>query len=106
LHETSRWGCDFCKKTYELKSSALRHEKKCFANPATKSCRTCKHAIKDSDTVYVPPRGEEKYGDADFEQSYIYCDAISGLFLMHYDKPCKFHTNCIHWELGEDLFEK
>jgi hypothetical protein len=33
--------CDFCKRVSFHKSSVRRHEKKCFQNPATRSCVTC-----------------------------------------------------------------
>jgi len=42
MKEVLMFQCDFCEKTYKNKSSAKRHEKECFANPITKSCRTCK----------------------------------------------------------------
>lgn len=33
--------CDFCRHVSFYKSNLNRHEKKCFYNPATKSCATC-----------------------------------------------------------------
>lgn len=37
-----RHQCDFChKKAYANKYDAARHEKKCFFNPAVRSCITC-----------------------------------------------------------------
>jgi hypothetical protein len=101
VKEVIRYQCDFCNKTYKNKSSARVHEKKCFANPATKSCRTCKHAIKDSDTIYVRPTHGENYGDSDFEQEFIYCNVIEDKYLSHYEKECGFETNCSEWELAE-----
>jgi len=44
-----RYKCDYCKKTYANKSAAKRHEWRCFFNPATKSCATCKNADMISD---------------------------------------------------------
>jgi len=34
--------CDFCKKLYRSKSGIGNHEKRCFHNPETKSCISCK----------------------------------------------------------------
>ena len=40
--ELTMYECEYCKKKrYKNKSSAVRHEKKCFRNPETKSCATC-----------------------------------------------------------------
>lgn len=33
--------CDYCKKLYKSKSGILKHEKRCFNNPVTKSCISC-----------------------------------------------------------------
>lgn len=33
--------CDYCKKLYRSKSGILKHEKRCFHNPVTKSCISC-----------------------------------------------------------------
>ena len=43
MKEVTRYQCDYCDKIYKHKSSARKHERQCFANPATKACRTCKH---------------------------------------------------------------
>jgi hypothetical protein len=37
----TRFKCDFCKKHYSIKGDATKHEKKCFHNPANKSCGSC-----------------------------------------------------------------
>lgn len=104
MKEIVVYQCEFCeKKIYKTKSSAIRHEKRCYANPVNKACRTCKHAIKDSDTVYVQPHGDQNYGDADYDIDYIYCE-ITDNFLYHPEKPCEFKNNCSHWEKGERLF--
>ncbi|NFG59674.1 hypothetical protein FDC35_13170 [Clostridium botulinum] len=104
MKEVTAYLCEYCGKMYKHKSSVKAHEKKCFGNLTTRSCRTCKHAIKDSDTIYVPPHDDQNYGDADYEQDFIYCDAINDKYLMHYEKPCGFETNCSKWSLGEKLF--
>lgn len=44
-HKVERWNCDYCKKHYAHKGSATQHEKKCFYNPANKSCASCVHAM-------------------------------------------------------------
>lgn len=101
--EVKSWECEYCGKRYKTKSSARAHEKKCFANPAMKACRTCKHAIRDWDTVYVKPGYGQNPGDADYDYEYIYCDATDKL-LMHPSKPSKFEHNCPHYWQGEKLF--
>lgn len=96
--------CEFCnKKIYRHKSSTIAHEKKCFANPANKACRTCTYAIKDSETVYTPPQGEQNYGDSDYDIDYIYCE-ITNKYLSHPDKLCKFEHHCNYYKEGNKLF--
>ena len=41
MKEVKIFQCDFCKKTSFNKSYLKRHEKKCFHDPATRSCATC-----------------------------------------------------------------
>jgi hypothetical protein len=101
--EITAYTCSFCDKVYKLKSSAARHEKKCFANPANRACRSCSHAVKDRDTVYVPPHGDQNYGDADYEIDYIWCE-INQQYLSHPDKPCGFEHHCKECKEGEKLF--
>lgn len=97
------YACEFCSKVYKNKSSAIRHEKKCYANPANKACRTCAHALNDSETVYVPPHENQGYGDADYDIHFIYCE-ITNKYLSHPDKPCEFRHNCPYYKQGEKLF--
>ena len=103
MQEIKVFQCEYCDKIYKIKSSCARHEHRCFANPGNKACRTCKHAIKDSDTVYVRPHGDQNYGDADYEVNFTYCE-ITEKYLIHPTEPCEFKHNCPHWEQGEKLF--
>lgn len=43
MQKITAFACDFCKKLYRTKSGGKRHEDRCFFNPATHSCVTCKH---------------------------------------------------------------
>ena len=62
--------CDFCEKTAFAESSIKKHEKKCFFNPATKSCATCLwfsrlHSIGNETKCYLgkfskAPEGEKQ----------------------------------------------
>lgn len=104
MQEIKAYECEFCNnKIYKLKSSAKKHENKCFANPKNKACRTCKHAIKDSETVYVRPHSDQNYGDADYDIDVIWCE-ITEKYLSHPEKECNFENNCPNWEKGELLF--
>lgn len=59
MKKITAYACSYCGKIYKNKSSAASHEKKCFANPARRACRTCKHAIKDTETAYVRLQGDQ-----------------------------------------------
>lgn len=43
MKEIAAFVCEFCPKRrpYKVKSSAKRHEKRCYRNPETHSCATC-----------------------------------------------------------------
>jgi hypothetical protein len=103
LKEITAFVCSYCDKLYRRKSSAIRHEKKCYANPLTKACRTCANAVEDSETVYVKPCGDQEYGDADYDVSYLYCSAKDKV-ISHPDKPCGFEHNCLCYTQGNKLF--
>ena len=103
MKEIKAYECEYCGKVYKLKNSCGRHEQKCFANPLNKACRTCKHAIKDSETVYVRPNGDQNYGDADYDIKFLWCE-ITEKYLKHPSEPCNFEHNCKFWEQGEKLF--
>lgn len=49
LIHTPRWKCDWCGKTASRKKSTEKHEATCFANPARRACKTCKHDHKEPD---------------------------------------------------------
>lgn len=98
MKEIKAFQCDYCDKYYKHKSSAKRHENRCFKNPKVKACLTCGNFITDYITVYVPPQGEQYYGDADYDQRYNYCKYSDKSFQaeMYYDRQ-KFQFNCCHW---------
>ena len=52
--EIKMYQCEHCKKKkYVHKSSAKRHEEKCYWNTNTRSCMTCKHYTNpDENTVF------------------------------------------------------
>jgi hypothetical protein len=85
-----------CKKAYLHKSSAVRHEKYCFCNPDNKACLSCGNFITDFHTVYVPPHGDQNYGDADYEEKYNYCDYNDKTF-GHRPGEQEWTRDCIHW---------
>ena len=96
MKEIKAYQCDYCNKYYKHKSSAKRHENKCFKNPSNKACLTCGNFVTDYETVYVPPRGDQNYGDADYEQRYNYCD-YDGLTFGHEETNKPFEHNCKYW---------
>jgi len=41
MNEVIAYQCEHCPKIYTAKKVCKAHEKKCYSNPATKSCTTC-----------------------------------------------------------------
>lgn len=48
MKETVAYKCDHCGKISEQKSYIKQHEKKCYHNPETKSCASCKYLMYGS----------------------------------------------------------
>lgn len=40
-----RWRCPFCHKSWSKQRTAYEHIKRCWLNPAIRSCSTCKHNL-------------------------------------------------------------
>lgn len=52
MREVTVYECEYCnKRKYAYKSSAKKHENKCYWNPKTKSCMTCKHYINPDEST-------------------------------------------------------
>ena len=43
MKKVTAYKCEFCEKLLNSYSGMHKHEKKCFYNPASKSCITCKN---------------------------------------------------------------
>ncbi len=98
-----RYECEYCeKKNYKHKSSAVRHEKQCFANPDTKACRTCEHYVEWEETVYNPNHGGDP-GSTDYEIQYKGCDLHDKKFDRVY---FKLTSHCVYYKRGTDNFKK
>ena len=98
MKEIKAYQCDYCNKYYKHKSSAKRHENRCFKNPQNKACLSCGNFITDYNTVYVRPHGNQNYGDADYDVRYNYCDYTGRSFtdeVVIYRQ--EFQKNCSHW---------
>ena len=46
-YDTTRYRCEYCRKSYARKGSAAAHEAECHRNPAVRACTTCKHFTPD-----------------------------------------------------------
>lgn len=98
MKEIKAFQCDYCNKYYKHKSSAKRHENKCFKNPKNKACLSCRNFITDYETVYVRPYDGHNYGDDDYEQIYNYCDYTGKSFTDEVTiKKQEFQHDCNHW---------
>lgn len=101
MKEIKAYQCDFCeKKYYKYKSSAYKHERNCTANLVNKACRTCANFHIEWNTVYVAPRGDQNYGDADYEEKQFWCNAKE----KQLENPGDWQINCTLWKQGERHF--
>jgi len=81
MNEIKAYACDYCNKYYKHKSSARRHETRCFKNPQNKACLTCGNFKTD-------------YKDV----KYNYCDYTGRSFQDYDGNRQKFQHNCKHWK--------
>ena len=62
MREVTVYECEHCnKRKYAYKASAKRHENKCYWNPKTKSCMTCKHYICPDESTEFQVYEEETF---------------------------------------------
>lgn len=47
MYEVKAYRCSHCNKLHGYKGNAKKHEAKCFWNPETRSCASCKHHYFD-----------------------------------------------------------
>lgn len=92
------YKCEYCKKLYQLKHFAEKHEESCFHNPKNKRvCFDCNHLIKKKETLYFDrPDGPEYKKEVDL----FYCGKLE-LFLY----PPKVENKKNWFDLGDDLNE-
>ncbi len=105
--EIIRYQCDYCNKHYSTKGNANKHQKQCFANPKTRSCRTCKNFFSEMETVYNPNHGGDP-GSTDYEVLCFYCSRYEKELNNHELKlgVMRFQTNCkLYIASGTDNFK-
>ena len=95
-----RYICDYCNKGFWKKSDAAEHEKKCFHNPETRSCLSCKHFYNRIVNI--------GFGDYDNMIKETYCDNYDKHLVCkrhleseEYDEELEmgFRTKCVSWGL-------
>ncbi len=65
------YKCEHCRKLYQIKSAAIKHEIRCKKNPENfRACFMCKYSIKKEVTIY-----EDAYnGEIEFKKELLYCE--------------------------------
>ena len=97
-----RYGCEHCEaKHYKNKSSCVRHEKKCFANPKAKACRTCKNFERYTETVYNRHHGGNP-GSTDYEEGHTCCNAYG----KEFDGDFEMKRDCSRYVKYKDNFKE
>ena len=92
MKEIKAYQCDYCTFNMKTKASVINHENKCFYNPKTKSCATCKHNVLDYETYYNRDHGGNP-GSTDFDIKYNWCEKIDIEL-----RKGTLTTNCELWE--------
>lgn len=42
-----RWECPFCRRRHSVKKAAQGHMRRCWLNPAVRSCKTCANLVDE-----------------------------------------------------------
>ncbi len=97
MKKITAYQCDFCPKHYLYKSSAVRHEKRCYLNPQNKACLTCGNYLRSRNTVYVPPY-DGNPGSSDYDVTVYYCQSSGKSFTEdNINKRQEFQHDCKNW---------
>jgi hypothetical protein len=87
------YACRFrCGRIGTKQAAVAEHERRCFRNPATRSCRTCGHLGSDSQTVYDPHHGGRP-GASDYDVTFPVCEADETIDL----RADGLRTGCELW---------
>lgn len=60
-YATTRHRCPHCRKSWAHKATAAKHQPVCFADPARRTCKTCKHDTPASGGGWDPETGHDDY---------------------------------------------
>ena len=84
-----QYGCG--RNVLTSKQRMEDHEARCFYNPESRACKTCKHLDAEWHTVYNPHHGGDP-GSTDWEYKELFCRVIDS------DGEFKMKTKCDKWE--------
>lgn len=89
------YKCEHCKKLYQRKDAAAKHETSCNKNPDNfRACHSCVHLIKQDQVIYE----DAGHGETKREVNLLYCPVI-GTYLY----PPKVEQKGNAFELGDEL---
>lgn len=57
-----RWKCPHCPRSRSSKTAIVAHIRRCWLNPATRSCRTCRHFQPATGSYDGDPGTDEECG--------------------------------------------
>jgi len=75
----TRYRCPFCPRSLSSKTRMVDHIGKCWRNPAVRSCKTCKHFVREE--------GEPEVGLPDIEDCEAGVDLRGGCATCGYVPP-------------------
>ena len=89
------YKCEFCRKVYQIRGPAERHEVSCSKNPDNwRPCHSCIHLKKKKHTIYV----DTYTGEQEYRLDLLYCPAIK-TFLY---PPKVEHKRNTGYDLGDE----
>jgi len=115
MKKITAFECEFCKRILKTKQAMKVHEPKCFKNPASKSCLTCKSLalrscidgkpVTDNEELILQFKVEGTYHvcigymEADYnelneEYQYLYNAEVENYCLAQKMILTKLKTNC------------
>lgn len=95
MYKIEAYQCSFCAKIAKNRATIQQHEKKCFHNPTTKSCATCKN-LDSNHPFYVVHANE-----CSCSEGVVF--PLVGVFI----EKQKLQTQCPLWvAIPEDYYEQ
>lgn len=87
------YKCDYCKRIFQIKNAAEKHEIRCTKNPNNyRICHECNHLVLDKATIYY----DTYVGEQSQEIKALYCNEFK-----HFVYPASVEHKKNYYEFGD-----